>query len=275
MIRYPHHAGTFYPEAREEILLLFEKFEAKKVVVEEKLQPLGAVVPHAGYIFSGPTAYACYSQIFSSKKYQNALVLGPSHYVYFKGIALWPHGKWVTPLGEIRINESFANALIGKGPFIDAPDLHEREHSIEVQIPYLQFLNPEIKIIPCLVGDLSFSMITETARILAEVVGENDVIMIASSDLYHGYSHKECIETDQKTIKGILSLDGKSFYESASRGEVMACGETGITILLEAIKKLGKNTKGYLVHYTNSADITGSRSGYVVGYASVLIGEKQ
>jgi AmmeMemoRadiSam system protein B len=275
MIRYPRHSGTFYPGTRAELCRLFENFEKEKVKKEISADPIGGIVPHAGYVFSGLTAYSTYSEIFSRRKFQNVIVLGPSHYAFLKGVALWPEGKWVTPLGEIDISTEITEPLKLKEPFVNSPELHRDEHSIEVQIPFLQFLNPDCKIVPLLVGDMDLPMIENAAQTLAELSQEYGALVIASSDLYHGYSHRECVETDNRTISTILDLDVKTFCDKAAKGEVMACGEIGIAILLNILKNLMKKTEGYLLHYTNSAEVTGSRGGYVVGYAGIIFGEKQ
>ncbi len=272
MIRYPYHAGSFYPSRREEIEELFKEFERNRVQKKVEFDILGAVVPHAGYIYSGLTAYNTYSHIFQNKEVKTAIILGPSHYVYFKGIAIYKEGKWLNPFGEAEIDSKLAEELSNTSPFLKAPELHSREHSVEVQVPFIQFFNPNTKIVPLLVGELTLEDMKSAGEKLAEILKKQDAILIASSDLYHGYSYKECVESDRNTISTILSLDPLKFYEASKSEYIMACGEIGINILLFFMRKATDNPQAELIHYTNSADVTGMRGGYVVGYAGIVLG---
>ncbi|MDI6850447.1 MAG: AmmeMemoRadiSam system protein B [bacterium] len=273
MIRYPKHAGTFYPNTREELEIFFKEFENKKISVSINYDVSGAVVPHAGYIYSGYTAYNTYRNIFVKNKYKTVVILGPSHYVYFRGIAVWPEGKWITPLGEAIIDSESAQKIIDSKIFIEAPENHLKEHSIEVQIPFIQYLSPDSKILPLLVGEMEREKIREAGQLLSRtLLSTQKVLIVASSDLYHGYSYKECVETDRKTISRILEASPDKFLEESEKETIMACGETGIAILLYAVAEYLENPKAQLIHYTNSADVTGIKGGYVVGYAGIVIG---
>ncbi|MGB9823682.1 MAG: AmmeMemoRadiSam system protein B [Candidatus Hydrothermia bacterium] len=275
MIRYPSHAGSFYPASKDEIGELFSKFEsATRDIIVSVENPFALVSPHAGYIYSGMVAYATYKNTFLQKIYNTVIILGPSHYVYLSGASIYPEGSWLTPMGEVIIDSDCAKKLLEKSPhFISAPELHRREHSIEVQIPFIQFFQPRAKIVPVLVGDLTDKMIEELGEAISEALSErDDVLIVASSDLYHGESYRACIESDKRTIDAILKRDWKDFLRKAQSGEIMACGEMPISILLSTLEHLRKPVEGKLVMYTNSADVTGLKGGYVVGYSGIIFG---
>jgi AmmeMemoRadiSam system protein B len=275
MIRHPSHAGTFYPASKAEIEELFSKFEiAPKNIGVFVENPLALVSPHAGYIYSGMVAYITYKTAFLRKTYSTVIILGPSHYVYLHGASIYCEGSWITPIGEATIDSDCAKELLEKSSyFISAPELHKREHSIEVQIPFIQFFNPRAKIVPVLVGELTDKMIEEIGKAISEVLSKrDDVLIIASSDLYHGESYRACVETDKKTIDAILMRDWKEFLQKAQKGEIMACGEMPISILLCTLEYMEKPVEGKLVMYTNSADVTGLKGGYVVGYSGIIFG---
>ncbi len=275
MIRYPQHAGTFYPDTKEGIIEIFSKFEiqGKNTNVDVKT-PIGLIAPHAGYIYSGFVAYITYKNAFKSREFSNIIILGPSHYVYFKGVSIFPEGSWVTPMGEVEINTKITLSLSQKSSyFSNSPDLHRREHSIEVQIPFVQHFNPNAKIVPLLVGEMNDMMVDEVGRALAEVLLENqDTLIVASSDLYHGESYRACVESDRNTIDLILNGDWRKIYAASKTGEIMACGDLPISILMSALERVNPDHTRSLVFYTNSGDVTGVRSGYVVGYAGILFG---
>lgn len=275
MNRYPQHAGTFYPGSKEGILEIFSKFEAqgKDINVGVKM-PIGLIAPHAGYIYSGFVAYITYKNAFKSKEFSTVIILGPSHYVYLQGVSVFSEGTWFTPLGEIEIDTRIASSLLKKSSyFTSSPELHKREHSIEVHIPFIQHFKPDVKIVPLLVGELNDKMVEDTGRALAEVLLENkDTLIVASSDLYHGESYRACIESDRHTIDLILKGDWRKFYAASKTGDIMACGDLPISILMSTLEQVNPEYNSVLVSYTNSGDVTGIRSGYVVGYAGILFG---
>ncbi len=270
-IRRPAVAGQFYPGDREELLgvldALFSYAPTPEAVNGELM---GLISPHAGYAYSGTVAAAGY-KLVKGLPIKNVVLLGPSHQAVFSGVAAYPSGKWVTPFGEIEVNSEFVAELTSRSKTIFPNTIfHTAEHSIEVQLPFLQYiLDEEFRIAPLLVGAVTMELIEEAADVLAEALeGLDDWILIMSSDLYHGYSYEECRITDSKTIAHILDLNESEFYMCIKQGECEACGYGGITIGMKALKKLGVNS-AMLNFYTNSAEITGNYVGYVVGYASI------
>ncbi len=270
-VRKPAVAGQFYPADREELLEVIETlFNYSPAPPDINGELMGLVVPHAGYAYSGVVAAPAYKSI-KGMPVENVIILGPSHRAVFSGIAAYPSGKWLTPFGEVEVNADFVSEVTSKTKSIFPNSLfHEGEHSIEVQIPFLQYiLDKEFKIIPLLVGAVTMDIIEESAEAIADSLKKlNNWILIMSSDLYHGYSYDECRIMDSETIARILDLNPKEFYMCIKSGKCEACGYGGITIGMEVLKKLGVNNS-MLLTYSNSAEITGNYVGYVVGYASI------
>lgn len=268
-LREPVVAGSFYPASatglKETLREIFAK--APRRSIENKIS--GIIVPHAGYIYSGETAAVAY-KLIEELSIKTVIILGPSHTVYFRGIALYPKGKWKTPLGEVEIDEEVAQKILSDSSFfIDRPEFHEKEHSIEVQIPFLQEVLKDFKIVPLIVGDLPREAIQEVGEILGKILSSNEnTFPVASTDLYHGYSSKEGRETDERTLSLILDMDPLKFYDALQSGTAQACGGLPIAIIMQTMKTIEANN-AQILYYTNSSEITGIEDGYTVGYGAV------
>ncbi|MEO0210292.1 MAG: AmmeMemoRadiSam system protein B [candidate division WOR-3 bacterium] len=257
-------AGSFYPASGQEIKEMFEAWAPERKPMHGLC---GLILPHAGYIYSGRVAALGYSLI--PKETSRLILLGPSHHYPLRGIAVWNEGVWETPLGDVGIDYEVADALIRLGVF--HPDIrpHLPEHSLEVHAPFIKHFLPEAQIVPLLVGTMDSHELEEAAEVLRRLL-DGRTLIIASSDLYHGYSYEECIEQDKETLSRIKALNGKGFLLSAKERRVMACGDMAIALLLEVASGLPKPEAEILL-YTNSSEVTGASSGYVVGYAAVAI----
>ncbi len=272
MRRYPVFAGSFYPTDREELLRmlegLFKKAEDRKVDGEVR----GLVSPHAGYIYSGIIAATGYKTL---KKVKKVVLIGPSHQVPFTGMAVYDRGSWITPLGEVEIDEELARKIVDSSPiFLSDPEVHSNEHSIEVQLPFLQYVLDEFKIVPVMMGFQDETTVVEASNGLFKVLkDEKDFVVVASSDLYHGYSVEECEKTDAYTVGLILAGKDTELVRESDAGRAMACGAGPIATMLATLKKLYR-VNIQLLAYTNSAKVTGTFSGYVVGYASIAVTEQ-
>lgn len=229
----------WYPQNKNELSLILNKF--LKNNSSQKRPIHGIIVPHAGYNFSGELTGKAFSLLLN--KPEKAIVLGPSHNAYLTGIASIE--KIQTPLGQVKI---------AKNPF---PKL-KYEHSIDNQIPFLQKLNPDIEILPLVIGKLTISR----AEAAAKQLSKENALFVFSTDLSHFLPYKEAIEQDKKTIKAILDLDTKKLFSK----ENSACGIFPLMILIELCKI--KNYKPKLIEYKNSGDITQDKNS-VVGYASM------
>jgi len=237
---------------------MIEDFLHQATIEKLKVQPKALIVPHAGYIYSGPIA-AYGFKILENYQYQNIILLGPSHHFSFQGLASSPAGYWETPLGKITcLGKKDLKELKKTKEIIESSEIHEPEHCLEVEIPFLQTVLKEFKIVCFLTGELNTKAI---AKVLGSLVDEETLILV-SSDLSHYYSYEEAQKLDKVTIDAILDNDIKRLEEF---GE--ACGKTGIEVLMEIAKN--KHWQPKLLKALNSGDITGDKS-QVVGYSSIV-----
>ena len=228
---------------------------------------VGLVLPHAGYMYSGPTAARGYAVVPASLK--RVLLLGPSHHYPVSGIAVWSEGPWETPLGEVRIDLATADSLLRTRIFHPDPRPFLPEHSLEVHLPFIRHFLPEAAVLPMIAGSLDSHELEEAADALRNLL-DGETLIVASSDLYHGHSYEECVSQDKETLSYVKRMNGKEFLSAARQMRVMACGANAIAVLLEAASRLPGSAADVL-EYTNSADVTGNYTGYVVGYAAVAV----
>lgn len=267
-IREPVVAGQFYPgnqeTLRRQVQSLLRNVKAPKV----RGKIYGLIVPHAGYDYSGQTAAYAFKQI-ESMEYNTVILIGPSHQVRFSGAAIYPSGKWRTPLGDVEIDSEFASRLISQNESIAAKiEAHAIEHSLEVELPLLQLVLKNFKFLPICMGDQSF----ETCKLLADAIvkaetPKENVLLVASSDFYHGYSYEECKHSLTESISLISQYNYEKFHQTFIEGDA-ACGGGCIVTAMLALKELGAK-QVTLLHSTNSQDVTGV-PGYVVGYGSFV-----
>jgi len=269
-IRRPAVAGAFYPGNLNELQKEVDGFleSAKKEEIEGKI--VGIICPHAGYPYSGAVAARSFKQI-EDETVDAVILIGPSHRAYFEGLAVYDKGGWETPLGTVDIDKKLAKDLIVQNKAIRAdPSPHIGEHSIEVQIPFLQRVKPNAKIVPVMMCEQNEQNCKILGDAIANVAKDKDVLILASSDLYHGYSYEECVKTDKRTLSYIKKMNPDGLLRALATSEAQACGGGPIVSLLFACRKLGAES-AKLLRYTNSADVAGSKGGYVVGYSSFCI----
>ncbi len=263
-MRAPAVSGQFYPRNKNdldrEISLCFGGVQAGEKPV------LGAVVPHAGYIYSGSTAAHVYSMLPETDTF---VLLGPNHTGYGSPISVSSE-KWSTPLGEVGSDIEFIKALPGR--IIDTDETaHKYEHSIEVQLPFLQHRFHDFKIVPICMGMQDEETALDVGMELAEAVRKvnKKVVIIASSDFSHYKPDKVAREDDAYFISSIIDLDIPGFYRKLYERNASVCGYGPIAAMLTASKALGAK-KGTLVKYSTSGDITGDLAA-VVGYAGIIV----
>ena len=224
------------------------------------------VVPHAGYYYSGPVAAHAYKEVADDGVFDTAVILGPNHTGYGYPVSLWAGGGWSTPLGEVEVNKELAQRLLGDVIRADET-AHIHEHSIEVQLPWLQHLYGKVKIVPItmLAQDI------ETARIVGKSIGQagDNLIVIASSDLTHYEPHSVAMEKDSSVIEAIIALDEEELYERCERLGCTMCGYGPVAAAIVASKEM-KGKKASLLKYATSGDTSGDFS-RVVGYGSIVI----
>ncbi len=266
-VRRPAVAGAFYPGSRLLLQRQVDGFLAKARKVELEGELIALISPHAGYIYSGPVAAYAYKQL-QRKDFDTVILIGPSHRVGFAGASIYNQGPYQTPLGLVEVDSDLASKIIAQDKSIRyIPQAHIREHSLEVQLPFLQRTLKDFKIIPILISDSSL----KNCRILADAIFVSiegkKVLIIASTDLSHYLSYKEACRLDKVTLDAIVTLNPE---EVAKKGDL--CGKAAVLTTIILAKKLGAD-KAIILKYLNSGDTAGPKNG-VVGYGAVAIVKK-
>jgi AmmeMemoRadiSam system protein B len=275
--RLPAVSGIFYPSEPLELQRLIEqsfrdqKFGPGKIPPSEfKRRIYGIVSPHAGYVYSGAVAANGFYEV-SSMDFDNVVMIGPNHYGIGTGVATMRNGVWETPLGGIEINPDLVSE-ISKSGIIDFDDFaHSRDHCLEVQIPFLQYIkkNKKIRIVPIILIMQDIKTAMDIGEAIAQSIrNTSNALLIASSDFTHYESNDEAHRKDSELIKAILSLNISEFYTVLDRLAVSACGYGAIASVMKAAKDLGA-TKGELLKYATSGNVIGDMSA-VVGYSSII-----
>ncbi|MBN2412765.1 AmmeMemoRadiSam system protein B [candidate division KSB1 bacterium] len=269
--------GTFYPADPEKLVKMIDGFWKKESSINIASRIIGLIAPHAGYEYSGQTAAAAYRQI-EDKEYDKVIILAPSHTEIFNGVSIFNGEYYETPLGLIKVDQELAKALCAKNSLIKLSDAGHRtfgnraEHSLEVHLPFLQkALKNDFELVPIVFHDYRWENCKALGNAISEVLnGKYTALIVASSDLYHGYSYEDCIRIDSETVKGIEAFEPENFCAGFHMSRYQACGAGPITAMQVAAREMGaKEVK--IIARTNSADITGIKSGWTVGYVSAVI----
>lgn len=266
MIRNPVVAGQFYPQTEASL----RKMLANLVSADsEKQEAKGVILPHAGYVYSGQVAGATISKVDVKK---TAVILGTNHTGSGSPFSIMTKGSWLTPLGEVKIDTEIAESILKAGDLLkDDMRGHIYEHSIEVELPFLQYLKNDIKIVPIIVSNGDIKDYGELGNAVAEGLKKvgRSAILIASTDFTHYESKESAEEKDRLAIDAILSLDEEKLFKVVEENSITMCGSAPVCALISACKILGARKAG-LVKYQTSGDITGDYSS-VVGYAGLVI----
>jgi len=277
-IRFPVVSGAFYPSSKDSLIKEIEKcfkhhlgpgkIPDKPIEYFPRISFL--ISPHAGYIYSGPVAAHSYYNLYKSPLPKTIIILGPNHQGYGTNVSIYPEGVWRTPLGEVKIDEEVAyNLAKASDVFSLDEESHMYEHSIEVQIPFLQYILKDFKIVPICMLDQNKRTSIQVGEAIASIIADKeDVAIIASTDFTHYESAKEANRKDNEAIKAIIDLDVNKFYDVIEGMNITMCGFGPVSSLMVAAKKIGVK-KGNLLKYATSGDITGDYSS-VVGYASIF-----
>jgi len=267
-IKEPNVSGKFYPSDKTALASLVDGFLNRVDISPASGRLLALISPHAGYIYSGQVAAHSYARL-KGKDIETVIIIGPSHYSAFKGVSVYTEGKWKTPLGTVDIDTRIARSLISDERDVRyLPEVFEREHSVEVQIPFLQRVLDDFRIVPVLIGRPTKESYDYLTQRLTELILKNKKIMIiASTDLSHYHDYDTAVKMDRLTIDAVLRLDTKGLRELLSKGEAEMCGAYPVLYTLRAVKDAGA-TRGVLFKYANSGDVTGQKQS-VVGYAAI------
>jgi hypothetical protein len=268
MVRRPVVAGQFYSGFKD---ALEREIRALVDLKAKKEDAIGVVSPHAGYMYSGAVAGNVLSAVAPKKRY---IILGPNHTGLGEAFGLDENDSWKTPLGEIGIDRPLADAIQKSCKFIKSDSAsNASEHSIEVQLPILQFLHHDFKIVPIVISYADLDTYVEAGKAIARAVKSlkiaDEVTIIASSDMTHYEAQEEAGKKDSIAIEAILKLDEAKLVSKVSELGITMCGFAPVAVMIAAAKDLGARS-ARLVKYQTSGDVTGDRSS-VVGYAGIII----
>ncbi len=279
--RFPAVAGMYY-EARPEALRARIEWAFRHRVGPGELprpspvrrrESVGFLVPHAGYMFSGPVAAHAYYRMALEGKAETYVIVGPNHTGLGTLVSVYPRGVWVTPLGEVEVDDELARAIVEASSYADADEkAHLYEHSVEVQLPFLQYLfNARFRIVAIAMWDQSPEAARDLAYAIkgaAERLGR-DVTLISTSDLTHYEPHETAVEKDRSVLEAMKTMDPEAVARAVAENDVSMCGVGPVMTLLYYAKLVGaKHVE--ILKYATTGDVTGDRSS-VVGYAAVRV----
>ncbi|MDI6739910.1 MAG: AmmeMemoRadiSam system protein B [Candidatus Edwardsbacteria bacterium] len=260
-------AGSWYPGEPAKLKSEINKYLGAAKESAEKSELLGIIVPHAGYMYSGPVAAYAYKNL-AGRDIKTVVLIGPSHRAYFEGAAVYASGAWETPLGKVEIDEALAKKIIANdSAYIhDLPKVHAEEHSLEIQLPFLQsVLKPEFRIVPIMLFDHSLASCERLAQAVAEAVKDRpDILLLASSDLSHYHADAEAKKLDKLVVSSVEKYDPEKLAGDLTLKKCEACGGGPIVAVMQACRFLGAD-KSIVYDYRTSGDVVGERA-QVVGY---------
>ena len=266
MIRPAAVAGRFYPA---EPPVLLRQIDECISAAPKKTRVRGCIVPHAGYMYSGRVAGTVYGALELPARF---ILLGPRHYPQGERLAILSEGTWQTPLGAAKIDAVLAAELMGAFPLLREDSVaHAEEHSLEVQLPFLQRLAGNFTFVPIVIGTDRFDALETLGRAIAQVVHaqKEPILIVASSDMNHRESDAITRVKDRKAIDAILALDARRLYDTVRRESIAMCGYGPAVAMMTAARELG-STRAELLQYVTSADVNGDRDD-VVGYAGIIV----
>ena len=268
MIRQPAVAGRFYPSDPRELLREVDAF-VTQTPVPQRVRAHGCVVPHAGYKYSGHVAGAVFARIQLPAKF---IILCPRHFPQGQPLAVLSEGAWRTPLGDIAVDAELAAELKRACPLLREDAVaHRMEHSLEVQLPFLQRLVGEFRFVPIALGTDRYAALEQLGQAVGEIVAaqKEAVLVVASSDMNHYESDAITRRKDHRAISKMLALDARGLYDTVRTESITMCGFGPAVVMLTAAVHNGA-TRAELIKYATSGDISGDRE-EVVGYAGIVV----
>jgi hypothetical protein len=276
-VRQPCQAGAFYEGTAESLRRQIRNCflhglgprKLPDVAKSDLRNIMGLVCPHAGYAFSGPVAAHAYYKLALDGKPDVVVILGPNHTGYGSPLAVMSEGFWRTPLGDVEIDTEIANKIVRESRIVDVDEsAHRFEHSIEVQLPFLQYLyGSQFKIVPICFLMQDLDSVKEVGRAVSSVLMGKNAVVIASSDMTHYEPQERALENDMMAIRTIESMNEDMFYSTVEKRGISACGYGPIAGLITAAKTMGAK-EAKLLCYKTSGDVIGDYSS-VVGYAAM------
>lgn len=274
-VRKPAVAGSFYPSSPDALVSMIEACYShplgpgKKPPAEQgHARTVAVVSPHAGYQYSGPVAAHSYLHVSSLPEPEIIVVVAPNHYGIGSGVSTFKDGFWETPLGRMRVDSTAASTLAQSGAAAFDPDAHRMEHSLEVQLPFLQAIyGNDVPLLPVSLLFQDRRTAEAVAKGIVEAVGERRAVIVASSDLTHYEVAEAARKKDMALLERVVNIDVEGFYSTLEQLQVTACGFGAIATVMQAARALGL-AHGELLKYANSGDTSGDNL-QVVGYGSV------
>ncbi len=267
-IKSPNVSGQFYDADAQKLSAAVETYVKTADVLPSAEDVEILIAPHAGYVYSGPVAGYSFKTV-SQKKFKTIVILAPSHFYAFDGASVWTQGGFKTPLGVALVDEDFSTRLSAMDPkftFVPAP--YEKEHALEVEIPFLQKTFADFKIVPVIIGQMNFENCRKLADALNSLIGNRkDVLVVLSSDMSHYHDDKTARAMDMGTLEIIKKGDAQKFYQQSRLGLHEMCGMIPVTVGLILAEVRGLQAK--ILKYANSGDVTQDKA-RVVGYGSVI-----
>ena len=267
MLRLPAVAGQFYPDNPQDLANLVRRYSQHNSR-QEKIRVKACLVPHAGYIYSGQAAGAVLGQIVIPQK---VLVLGVRHFPDGESAAILSEGAWRTPLGDVQIESQLANALKKNSPLLREDAVaHAREHSLEVQLPFLQILKPDFQFVPIALGTIRFKELEAMGEAIGQTLSESneEILLLTTSDLNHYEDEATTRDKDGKAIAKLEAMDPWGLYDICRSESISMCGLGPAVAMLFVLKKLGA-TRAETILHTTSAAISGDYR-RVVGYVGMV-----
>ena len=267
MLRLPAVAGRFYPSDTIELTSLVRAY-SRPDPRGEAIPATACLVPHAGYAYSGHVSGAVFARVVLPRKF---IVLGVRHHPRGQAVAILSSGAWRTPLGDAPIDEALAEELGRACPLLSEDSVaHSAEHSLEVQVPFLQVLAPGFSFVPVALGTVEFESLVNVGLAIGQVLrqAKENLLLLTTSDLNHYEDDATTRVKDRKAIERLLALDARGLYDTCRNEEISMCGLGPAVAMLTALKEL-RAGKSELVKYATSADVSGDRR-QVVGYAGMI-----
>ena len=265
-------AGSWYPSNPAQLEAAVDVHLAAVAPASQDLYPRALIAPHAGLMYSGPVAAHAYALVRGCQ-YSAVVLVGPSHFVAFQGVSIWPRGAWETPFGDVPVAEKLAVAIAERSRDVtERPAAHRREHSLEMQLPFIARLLPNVPIVPLVMGHQTRATARDLGRTLAaalEAHGEREVLIVASSDLSHYEDAATASKLDAIVLECIAEFSAERLMDALEHEPRHACGGGPMVSVLSAASQLGC-TRSQVLQYGDSGDVSGDKSA-VVGYMAAAI----
>ena len=272
-VRHPAVSGLFYPDLRAVLTRNVDELLLRAASRPQRGKLRGVIAPHAGYVYSGYTAAVGY-KLLKDKSYDSVIIVGPSHREYFNGVSIYNGDAFRTPLGDVDVDHALRERLVQEWAKIMVTETgHSAEHSVEVQLPFLQRLLGSFSFVPIVMGDQRSELCDRLADAIGKACADKNVLLVASSDLSHYHPYKEAVELDRGVLKEIELYDADGLMKKLESDEVEACGGGPIVTIMKAARQLGANSS-HILHYCNSGDVSGEKDA-VVGYVSAALFQEE